>query len=344
MKSFDQLARISFIAQRKIFALHDFTAEEQVDEEEIPPHKQAPAVDMKIQAAFEDRRQTVKPSPGFQATLFHLISRHPLRRERNHPVTIIRVQPPAVVKQPPFAPQPFVKRSAGEGRQMIEGDDVKLVADGEIQCLAQRVAVVVVVAEDECDVEPDAVSPQVMKRLLVAALHRVEGFMHPAQIFRVERFKPDQQSLTAAGLDESEKLSVRRGVDAGLADPSDFQRDQRAEKFLRLLHIRRYVVVNEKYQRLVNLLDLFDDFGGRATRLCAVEVGLDGAELAFEMAAASGLDQADRQIALTREDRTVELQPFERRAPRLFVDALQTALAKILDYLWPQTFGFADDD
>src|SRR5262245_39852717 len=135
-----------------------------------------------------------------------------------------------------------------------------------------------------------------------------------------------------------------RGVDTGLADPTDFQRYQGAEKFLRLLHIRRYVVVNEKYQRLVNLLDLFDDLFGRTPRLCAVEVRLDGAELAFKMASASGLDQADWQIALARENRTVELQPIQRWTPRLSVDALQTTTAKILDYLWPQTFGFADDD
>src|SRR5262245_30853473 len=168
--------------------------------------------------------------------------------------------------------------------------------------------------------------------------------MHPAQVFRVERFKADQQTLAAARLDEPEKLLVVGGVDTGLADPSDFQPCQGAKKFFRLLHIRRYVVVNEKDQRLVDLPDLFDNLFGRAPRLCTVEVRLDGAELAFKMAAASGLDQADRQIALAREDRTVELQPFERRAPRLFVDALQTAMAKILDYLWPQTFGFADDD
>src|SRR5215813_5494470 len=174
MNSFNQLARISLIAQREIFALYDFAAEEQVDEEEIPPHKHGPAVDTKIQAAFEDRRQTVKPSPGFEATRFHFIRRHPLRRERNHPVTVAIIQPPAIEKQPPFALQPFVKRRAGEGRKMVEGHDVKLVADGEIQGLAQRVAVVVVITEDECDVEPDAVSPQVLKRLLVAALHSVE--------------------------------------------------------------------------------------------------------------------------------------------------------------------------
>src|SRR5581483_8712679 len=151
------------------------------------------------------------------------------------------------------------------------------------------------------------------------------------QIFRVERFKADQQPLTAAGFDQAQKLFIVCGVDAGLADPADFERNQRAEKLLGLIHIRRDVVVHEKDQGLFDLPDLFNDFRNGAARLRAVEIRLNRAELAAKMAAASRLDQADRQVTFARVDRTIGPQAAQRRAARLPVDAPQTSRLKIFE-------------
>src|ERR1051325_11683958 len=126
------------------------------------------------------------------------------------------------------------------------------------------------------------------------------------------------------------------GVDTGLAHPPDFQRDQRAKEFLRLLDVRRDVVVHEKVKRLLHPPDFINDLFGRSARLSAAEVRLNRAELAFEMAAAPGLDQPYGEVSFAREDGSVGLQIFERRPVLRPVYFPQMAAPEIVDDLMPQ--------
>ena len=86
-----------------------------------------------------------------------------------------------------------------------------------------------------------------------------------------------------------------RGIDAGLADPADFGFDECAKKFLGLAEIRGDVVVHEEEEFSVTFYgsDFRQDIVHGAAGLGGAKNGLDGAELAFEMAAAPGLDQSD---------------------------------------------------
>ena len=88
----------------------------------------------------------------------------------------------------------------------------------------------------------------------------------------------------------------------------------------------------KKIERLLHAPDFLHDFVARPARLRVAEVGLDGAELAAEVAAASRFDESDRQVSLAREDRTIGPQAGERRTLRLAVDRLQAARRKIVDH------------
>src|SRR5437763_15135876 len=142
-------------------------------------------------------------------------------------------------------------------------------------------------------------------------------------MFRVERFNSDQQALAAAGLDEPQELFIMGGIDAGLAYPADLQRNERAEKFLGLLHVGGDVVIHEKYQGLFDAAYLVNDFFHRAARLGIGKIRLDGAELATKMAAASGFHQSYGQIALAGKDRTVRPKSDQRRPLGLAIHTAQ---------------------
>ena len=68
------------------------------------------------------------------------------------------------------------------------------------------------------------------------------------EICRVQTLEPYQHALTAAAHEQVQKFFIVRRIDAGLAHPANLQRNQRAEKFFRLLNIRRDVVVHEEKQ------------------------------------------------------------------------------------------------
>src|SRR5205823_6517144 len=106
----------------------------------------------------------------------------------------------------------------------------------------------------------------------------------------------------------------------------DFQRNQRAEKFFRLLHVRRDVVVDEKDQRLLHAPDFLDDLLGRPARLRVREIGLDRAELASKVAAASRFDESHWQIAFSFEDRAIGTKSAERRTLPLAIFALKATI------------------
>src|SRR5688572_11077731 len=93
--------------------------------------------------------------------------------------------------------------------------------------------------------------PQIGQRLFKTAAHGVKTFVHVAQVGGIQALKSDQHALTAAVTEQLQKFVIVRGVDARLAHPSNLQRGERAEKFLRLVEIRRDVVVDEKEQAFV---------------------------------------------------------------------------------------------
>src|SRR5258707_2223106 len=123
-----------------------------------------------------------------------------------------------------------------------------------------------------------------------------------------------------------------RGVDTGLADPADLQRNQRAEKLLGRLHVRRDVVVDEEEKRLLDAADLLDDLVHRTPRLRGPEVRRDGAEFAAEVAASPGLDQSDGQVALAGEDGPVRAQAAQRRTFGLLVHTAEASIAEIVQH------------
>src|SRR5215472_8241624 len=223
------------------------------------PHEPVGGVDLEVEAAAKDGSKAVKLLPRFDATLFGLLGGHAARCKRDHAIAITGIEPPAIVEKAAFLLQPRIEWSPRERREMVEGDDIKAMALGEGQGFLQRVAIVLVVSQNESYVEADFMTPQIFESLLVPAFHHVEAFVHAAEVFRVKRFKADQQSLAAASFDETEKLFVVGSVDAGLTDPADFQRNECAKEFLRLIHVGSDVVVDEEQKGLLNTPDFVDD-------------------------------------------------------------------------------------
>src|SRR2546421_5903372 len=140
----------------------------------MAPHEPVAAVDFEIKAAPEDGGKAVKVLPGLNAALFDLFGGHAARREGHHTVAISGIKPPALVKQTPFILQPRVQRRPRKGREVIEGDNIKTVALGELQSFSERVAVVFVIAKNECYIQANLMAAQILQGLLIAAFHHVE--------------------------------------------------------------------------------------------------------------------------------------------------------------------------
>src|SRR5690606_5018693 len=95
---FQQLAPVGAVAERKVLALHDFASEQQVDGIELAPHKPPASVALEVETAADDRRVAVESPPRFHATFLQFIRRHPSGLKRDHPVAVLRIEPPTVVK------------------------------------------------------------------------------------------------------------------------------------------------------------------------------------------------------------------------------------------------------
>ena len=151
---------------------------------------------------------------------------------------------------------------------------------------------------------------QIGQRFFKSAAHGIERLVHVLEIRRIQTLKANEHALTSAAHQQFEKFLIVRGVDARLAHPANSKRNQCAKKFLRLCHVRRDVVVHEeeKFSLVFHLFDLGDDGVNWTARLRGIEDRLHGAEIAFEMAAASSLDQADGQITLAAKNGAVGLQ------------------------------------
>src|SRR5262249_49087023 len=153
-----------------------------------------------------------------------------------------------------------------------------------------------------------------------------------AQHVLVEALEADQHAAAAAARKRGEKRLVVRGVDAHLGDPADAERGERFGEIARKGEIGGKIVVDEEEKPLLGLegSDLLDDGVDRPVPRGAFEEGLNGAEVAREAAAASGLDEADRQIAAATKQRTVVAHGGEI-GPRVgAVEWLQAAAARIL--------------
>src|SRR5439155_17843147 len=133
-------------------------------------------------------------------------------------------KPPRIVKQPAFTLESTVKRCAGKRREMIKRRDVHRVLLGKPDGLGKALRRVAIVTENEGAVDADAMPPQVGKRLLESAAHRVERFVHLPEVFRIETLKPDEHAHASALHEQVEKLLVMRRDDARLTHPSDLRR------------------------------------------------------------------------------------------------------------------------
>ena len=258
--------------------------------------------------------------------------RHATRLKWNPVIAITLVQPPILIEQPAFILQPLVKWRAGKRREVIERRDVERMFPRKRDGLGKTFGRVAVIAEDKSAIDTDVMLAQIRQRFGEAAAHRVERLVHVLQVGRVQTLEPDQHALAAAAHQQFQKFFVVRRIDAGLAHPADFQGYQRAEKLLRLFNVRRDVVVHEeeKFSFALHLFYFRDYFVNRAAGLRGIENRLHGAKVALEMAATSGLHQADGQIALAAKDGAVGFQAGERRAAGLAVKHFESAVARAL--------------
>src|SRR4051812_12023588 len=117
---------------------------------------------------------------------------------------------------------------------------------------------------------------QVRERLTEAAAGGIEGLVHGRKVLWVEAFEADENPLTTASHEEFQKLVIMRRIDARLSHPTDPERDQRTEEFLRLRKIRSDVVIDEKEQllRSFQFSQLRQDVIHRAPRLAGGKDGL----------------------------------------------------------------------
>ena len=229
---------------------------------------------------------------------------------------------------------------------MVEGGDVERVFLGEGDGGREAGGRVAVVAEDERAVDADTVAAEVGEGLFESAARGVERLVHRREVGGVEALEADEDALAAAAHEEIEEFVVVGGVDAGLADPADVQRDEGAEKIFGLGEVGGDVVVDEEEEFFLALEggEFGEDIDGGTAGLGGGEDGLHGAELAVEVAAATGLDEADGEVAFAAEDGAVGAEPDERRAGGLAVEFFEAAVAGVVEDAGPEDFGFAADD
>src|SRR5262245_6385909 len=76
----------------------------------------------------------------------------------------------------------------------------------------------------------------------------------------------------------------------------------------------------------------------------ALEEGLHGAEVAWEAAAPTGLDQSEAQIAAAAKQRAVVAHLSEVGLAVGLIDRLEPSRPCILDHMRPKLLGLADHD
>src|SRR5262245_30047715 len=170
---------------------------EGVDEIKIAPHEPIAPVHAR-QATLHNAGPRIEFSPGGETVLLQQLRGHATWPEWYSVIAVTLIQPPVFVEQSPFVMQPLVEGRAGKWREMIERSDIERLRAGKCNRLSKTLQRVAVVAEDERSIDPDPMLAQIHERFFKTAPHRVKGFVHVPEIFRIQTLKTNQHALTAA--------------------------------------------------------------------------------------------------------------------------------------------------
>jgi len=290
------------IAQANVVAM------EGIDQIEVTPHEPIAAIYL-VEAALSDAGPGVEIAPSGEAILLEGLRRHATRLKWDPVVAVTIVEPPFAVKQTALGLQPTVKGGARKRSEMVEGGYVKSMFFRELNGGSEALQGIAIVPKNEGAVHTDAMPAQIRQGLLKTPTHGVERLVHVTQVFGIQALETDQYALTSAADEEVKELFVVSGVDARLAHPADVQRNQGAKEFLRHRQVGRDVVVykEEQFPLPLQRLDFGDNPVGGPSGLSGIEHGLDGAEVAFEMATAPGLNQPDWEVTFVAKDRAVRV-------------------------------------
>lgn len=105
------------VAQADICAVH------RVDQVKVPPHEPITAIHL-VKSTLQNAAPRVKIPAGTHAILVQILRTHVSRLKGNAIVAVLVVQPPRIIKQPPFRFQSPIQRRAGKWGQMIESGDI----------------------------------------------------------------------------------------------------------------------------------------------------------------------------------------------------------------------------
>src|ERR1035438_6974383 len=79
-----------------------------------------------------------------------------------------------------------------------------------------------------------------------AAVHRIDRFIHLAEVGRLKAFESDEKAAAAAPDDQIEQFGIVRDVDAGLAHPTHSEWNQRPQEVFQSLGLAGEIVVHEE--------------------------------------------------------------------------------------------------
>src|SRR5258706_3780753 len=305
---------------------------ERVDQVKIAPHEPVAAVHAG-KAALGDAGPGIKLAARCKTILLKQFRGHTAWLKGNPVVAIALVQPPLFIKQPAFILEPLVEWCAGERGKMIKRRNIKRMFHRKIDSFGKAFRRIAVVAEDKSAIDADVVLAEIREGFFKAPFHRIEGLVHVLEVCGTQTFEAYEHALAAAAHEQFQEFFVVRRVDAGLAYPTDLQRNQGAEKLLRLIEVRSNVIIYEEKQFSFTFqwFQFGNDVVNGAACLGGIEDRLHGAKVAFEMAATSGLNQPDGQITLAAKDGTVGLQSLERSTARLTVKLFEPMVPGIIN-------------
>jgi len=183
----------------------------------------------------------------------------------------------------------------GQHRQEgpVQGDVV-----GEVEKLVEHVRGIVIVAEDEGAVDPDAVGVDAADGFPVGGGHALP-FAHGGEVVLVEAFQTDEDAVAAGPGHAAEQGRVLGHGDGGLTDPAQAAAGQAGQQRLEMLGLGRDVVVAEKdvARRPREGIELGQDVFHGPGAVGAAQKGRHRAEFAFVRAAPGGLDDVFEKVA-----------------------------------------------
>src|SRR3954471_21956818 len=207
-----------------------------INQIEIAPHEPVTPVHFR-EASLSNAGPAIKIAARGKTVSLQRLRRHAEGLKRNAIVTVTFVQPPVVVKQTALTMQSLVERRGRKWGEMIECRNVEGLFSSKCHRLGKAGFGVAIVAENKSAIDPHTMLAQICQRFLEAAAHRVKGFIHVPEVYWIQALKPNEHTLATAADQQVQKLFVVSRVDAGLADPTDLQGNQRTEKLFSLLEI-----------------------------------------------------------------------------------------------------------